>query len=217
MIQVLIEHQNLFLKGFLTTIELLALIMIIGIPLGVLFGIIGARYSVIVAGIINSLRFLTKVIPVLVLLFWLHFPAQALLGVVIDPFWTTVLALSFINTIATAYLIQEELKLLPKAYADSARGLGLNKRQIAQHIEIPILFRRVASHLLLNQAAMLEYTLLASLISVQELFRVAQTINATIYDPISVYSLLVFFFVIILVPLHLAALYFSKKYKIVYV
>ncbi len=66
--------------------------------------------------------------------------------------------------------------------------------------------------LLLNQAAMLEYTLFASLISVPELFRVSQTINSMIYQPVAIYSLLVLFFAMILIPLHLCTMWISKKY-----
>ena len=59
---------------------------------------------------------------------------------------------------------------------------------------------------------MLEYTLFASLISVPELFRTAQSINAMIYKPVEIYSLLIIFFLIILVPLHLVVRFVQKKY-----
>jgi|SRR3989344_3229896 len=216
MFEVLIQYRHLFLAGFLTTIKLWALIIIIGVPLGILFGVIGGRYSKAFNKIVSSLKFLTKVIPVLVLLFWLHFPFQALLGVVIDPFWTTIIALGFVNLVAVGFIIQSELKLLPVAYSEAGMTLGMSKKQIVRHIELPILMRRVLPSISLNQATMLEYTLFASLISVPELFRVAQSINAMVYDPVSVYSLLVLFFVIILAPLHLFIVWYKKRSVIEY-
>jgi His/Glu/Gln/Arg/opine family amino acid ABC transporter permease subunit len=209
MFEILIQYRHLFLAGFLTTIKLWALIILIGVPLGIFFGVVGGRYSKTVNRLVSSLKFVTKVIPVLVLLFWLHFPFQAILGVVIDPFWTTIIALGFVNLVAVAFIIQSELKLLPVAYSEAGTTLGMSKKQIVKHIELPILMKRVLPNISLNQATMLEYTLFASLISVPELFRVAQSINAMVYDPVSVYSLLVLFFVIILAPLHL----FIKKKK----
>jgi His/Glu/Gln/Arg/opine family amino acid ABC transporter permease subunit len=216
MFEILIQYRHLFLAGFLTTIKLWALIILIGVPLGIFFGVVGGRYSKTVNRLVSSLKFVTKVIPVLVLLFWLHFPFQAILGVVIDPFWTTIIALGFVNLVAVAFIIQSELKLLPVAYSEAGTTLGMSKKQIVKHIELPILMKRVLPNISLNQATMLEYTLFASLISVPELFRVAQSINAMVYDPVSVYSLLVLFFVIILAPLHLFITWYKKRRVIEY-
>jgi len=212
MFQVLAQYHELFLQGFLTTLKLLGGIMLIGIPFGILLGVIAGRYSRELGGIIKGARFLTKVIPVLVLLFWLHYPLQSLLGVVVNPFWTTILALGLINIIGTAAIVVMELELLPKAYREAGLTLGLSSNQIIRHIELPLLVRRTTPQLLLNQAAMLEYTLFASLISVPELFRTAQSINAMIYKPVEIYSLLIIFFLIILVPLHLVVRFVQKKY-----
>ena len=161
MLEVLIEFRHLFFQGFLTTVKLLVSIIVVGVPLGLLLGVFGGRYSKVVSWLVSSLKFLTKVIPVLVILFWLHYPLQAILGVVIDPFWTTVIALGFVNLIAVAFIIQSELKLLPIAYRETGITLGMTKGQIIKYIELPILMKRVLPSIALNQAVMLEYTLFA--------------------------------------------------------
>lgn len=216
MFDILIEYQYLFLQGFLTTIKLILLIIIIGVPTGVILGVLGGRYSKSIYVFVNGLKFLTKIVPVLVLLFWLHFPLQAILGVVIDPFWTTVLALSFVNMVAVASIVQSELKLLPIAYREAGITLGMTKAQIVDHIELPILMKRALPNIALIQATMLEYTLFASLISVPEIFRVSQTINSMIYNPVAIYSLLVLFFALILTPLHIFIEIYKKRNVIQY-
>lgn len=212
MLQVLIQYHNLLLQGFFVTLKLLGSIILIGIPIGTFLGVVGGRYDSSVAQLIKSLRFITKVIPVLVLLFWLHYPAQALFGIVVNPFWTTIVALGFINVVSTAHVITTELELLPKSYREAAVTLGMSKNQVIRYIELPLLIRRTLPQLLLNQASMLEYTLFASLISVPELFRTAQEINAMIYKPVEVYTLLVLFFLLVLAPLHLLVSWLQKKY-----
>ncbi len=212
MFQILVTYHGLFLEGFLTTLKLLGLIVLIGVPAGTLLGIIGGRYSEEVGTLIKGARFVTKVIPVLVLLFWLHYPLQGLLGVVINPFWTTVIALGVINMIAVSYLISAELKLLPMSYREAGVTLGMSSNQIVRHIELPLLLRRTLPQILLLQAAMLEYTLFASLISVPEIFRVSQTINSMTYQPVAIYTLLVLFFFIILAPLHILITWIQKRY-----
>jgi len=212
MFQVLLQYHHMLFQGFATTLELLGSIIIIGIPLGTLLGIIGGRFNKTVESAIKGARFFTKVVPVLVFLFWLHYPLQGLLGIVVNPFITTIVALGLINMIATAHIVLVEIELLPKSYSEAGVTLGMTKNQVIQYIELPLLLRRTTPQLLLNQASMLEYTLFASLISVPELFRVAQTINSMIYQPVAIYSLLVVFFVIILVPLHLCTTWLQKKY-----
>jgi ABC-type amino acid transport system permease subunit len=61
---------------------------------------------------------------------------------------------------------------------------------------------------------MLQLTLFASLISVEEIFRVAQRINATIYQPVEIYTALAIFFLIICLPLNGLAIYLKKKYTL---
>lgn len=212
MFQVLLQYHHILLQGFATTLELLGSIIIIGIPLGTLLGVIGGRFNDTVGSTIKGARFFTKVVPVLVFLFWLHYPLQGLLGIVVNPFITTIVALGLINMIATAHIVLVEIELLPKSYSEAGVTLGMTKNQVIRHIELPLLLRRTTPQLLLNQASMLEYTIFASLISVPELFRVAQTINSMIYQPIAIYSLLVVFFVLILAPLHLCTSWLQKKY-----
>ncbi len=212
MYQVIAQYHNLLQQGFLVTLELLGSVMLIGVPLGIILGVVGGKYSPEFGVVIKAVRFFTKVVPVLVLLFWLHFPLQGLLKIVVNPFWTTILALSFVNTFAVAALITNELSLLPKSFRDSGITLGMSQRQIIWYIELPLLTRRALPQILLVQAAMLEYTLFASLIGTPELFRTAQTINAMIYQPVEIYTLLVGFFFAILAPLHLLISWIQKKY-----
>jgi His/Glu/Gln/Arg/opine family amino acid ABC transporter permease subunit len=212
MVNILANYHDAFLGGLAVTLELLVLIAFVGIPLGVVVGVIGARMSRPIGSFVSGIYFITGAIPVLVLLFWMHYPLQSIFRVVIDPFWTTVIALGFVNFVLTAELVRRELNLLPKAYREAARTLGLAPVKIARFVELPILARRAIPQLLANQGKMLEYTLFASFISVPELFRVAQNVNAVVYRPVEVYSLLVLFFLIILIPLHLVVRHLEKKY-----
>lgn len=213
---ILVQYRDLFLAGFLTTLSILGWVMLIGIPIGTILGVVGGRHSRDVGAFIKGFRFTMTVIPVLVLLFWVHYPMQSLLGIVVDPFWTTVGVLSLLNIIGTASVVCLELELLPKTFKEAGLTLGLTNVQTITHIELPLLVRRAVPQVLLAQGALLEYTMFASLISVPEIFRTAQSVNSMVYKPVEIYSLLVLFFLMILIPLHLLVRWMQARYSSTY-
>jgi ABC-type amino acid transport system permease subunit len=97
-------------------------------------------------------------------------------------------------------------------YVSAARVCGLSPREIALDIQLPIVLRQLLPGLLTLQVAMLQATLFASLISVDEIFRVAQRINAQVYRPVPVYTALGLFFLIICLPLNGLALWLRRRY-----
>jgi len=147
-----------------------------------------------------------------VFLFWLHYPLQAILGVVIDPFYTAAAALSTINVFAVADLVRAVLADFPSQYVVAAKVCGLSDRQTLLRIQLPIIFRQILPGLLMIQVNMLQATLFASLISVDELFRVAQRINATIYKPVEIYTALAVFFLAICLPLNGLAIWLRSRF-----
>jgi ABC-type amino acid transport system permease subunit len=58
----------------------------------------------------------------------------------------------------------------------------------------------------------LQSTLFGSLISVEEVFRVAQRINATAYQPVQIYTALALFFLLLCLPLYLLAYWLHMKF-----
>jgi ABC-type amino acid transport system permease subunit len=65
---------------------------------------------------------------------------------------------------------------------------------------------------MIQQVIMLHTTLFASLISVEEIFRVSQRINSTIYRPVEIYTALAFFFLLVCLPINLGAYYLKRRY-----
>jgi ABC-type amino acid transport system permease subunit len=156
--------------------------------------------------------FVLSGLPVLVLLFWLHYPLQSMLGVVVDPFYTASAALSLVNAVLVADVVKSTLRDFPNQYVIAAQVCGLSARDTITLIQIPIMLRQMLPGLLTIQVTMLQSTLFASLISVDEIFRVAQRINAMVYRPIEIYTGLGLLFLAICLPLNGIALYLRRRY-----
>jgi ABC-type amino acid transport system permease subunit len=211
-LDILINYHIAFLQGLRVTLELCAVIWTSGIVLGVLLGVTSAHFPQSWGHFTHAMSFAFSAIPTLVVLFWLHYPAQAVFNVVIDPFYTASLTLSLVNIFAVGEVVRQAVSDFPKQYIIAGRVCGLGQRDLITKIQLPILFRQLLPSLMVLQVGMLHATLFASLISVEEIFRVSQRINSTIYRPVEIYTALAFFFLLVCLPINLTAAYLKKRY-----
>lgn len=160
----------------------------------------------------RTFAFILSGVPILVFLFWLHYPVQAMFNVVIDPFYTAAVTLTILNVFGTCDLVRAGLDNFPQQYITAARVTGLTAKQTFWQVQFPLLWREILPGLLLLQVTMLHTTLFASLISVEEIFRVAQRINAQIYKPVEIYTALGVFFLMVCLPINGFALWLKNRY-----
>ncbi len=209
---ILIKYYPAFFKGLSVTLQLCAIIWASGLVLGAALGLAGSRFKLAVGLPSQAFSFLLSGIPLLVFLFWLHYPAQAMFNVVIDPFYTAAFTLAVINIFGVADIVRAALNDFPRQYLIAAKVTGLTRRQTIFKIQLPLILRQILPSLMLLQVAMLHTTLFASLISVEEIFRVAQRINAQIYRPVEIYTALGIFFLAVCLPINGFAFWMKKKY-----
>ncbi len=211
-LNILITYHMAFLQGLRVTMELCLVIWTTGIIFGITLGVVGANAPHSWGRFTRAMSFAFSAIPTLVVLFWLHYPAQAVFNVVIDPFYTASLTLSLVNIFGVGEMVRQAVRDFPRQYIIAGRVCGLSSRDLVTHIQLPILFRQLIPGLMVQQVGMLHATLFASLISVEEIFRVSQRINSTIYRPVEIYTALAFFFLAVCLPINLAAAYLKRRY-----
>lgn len=210
--EILSQYANAFRDGLTETFKLAAIVWATGIFFGVSIGVLGARYPRILGWPSAAMAFILSGIPIMVFLFWLHYPLQALLNIVIDPFYTAALTLSVVNTFTVSEVVRRALRDFPNQYLMAAQVCGMDRKASFTLIQAPMLFREILPPLLMTQVGMLQATLFASLISVNEVFRTAQQINASIYRPVEIYSALGILFLAVCLPLNGAAIWLRHKY-----
>jgi len=211
-LDILIRFREAFFAGLLVTLKLAGVVWLFGIVGGSLLGWAAAHYPRGIGLPCRGITFLLSSVPVLVFLFWLHYPLQAAWNVAIDPFYTSALTFASLNIFGVAELLRAHIVDFPEQYRAAAKVCGLSRRQIACTIELPIIFRQIVPGLLMLQVSMLHLTLFASLISVDELFRTAQRINASIYRPVEIYTALAVFFIGISLPINGIAVWLRSTF-----
>lgn len=210
--EIISNYKEGFLNGLLVTLKLCVIIWGSGILIGGILGVTGAKFKLAIGLPSKVISFILSGIPVLVFLFWLHYPLQSMLHIVVDPFYTASLTISIINIFAVADIFRNAINDLPKQYIEAAIVCGIQPTKRLLKIELPIIFRFVLPSLLLSQVNMLQMTLFASLISVEEIFRVCQQVNSQIYQPVEIYTALGIFFLIICLPLNGFAVWLKIKF-----
>jgi len=208
---ILITYHQGFLQGLGVTLQLCLIIWSVGIFGGTAMGIAAANDKGL-GRFVQYGAFTLAAVPTLVFLFWLHYPAQAVFEVVIDPFYTAAFTLSIVNLFMMAEMVRQAVRDFPEQYLTAGRVCGLDRKTLVLKIQLPLLFRQLLPGYLTAQVGMLHATLFASLISVEEIFRVAQRINATIYKPVEIYTALGVFFLLVCLPINGFAAYLKYKY-----
>lgn len=179
---------------------------------GCLVGIASWRWPRLVGTLGRGAAFVATSIPVIVILFWAHYPLQMLLDAVVDPFFTTAGTLSLLNVVLCGDIIRQALEDFPTQYIQAGRACGMSSKAIVAEIQLPIVFRHVIPPILSTQVTMLQWTLFASFISVDEVFRVAQQVNAQLYRPVEVYSALAVVMLLVCAPLHVLSNVLRRRY-----
>lgn len=208
---ILVNYHLAFLKGLVVTLELCGIVWGCGLVGGGLLGLAGAQCRWV--GLPSrAISFVLGGVPLLVFLFWLHYPAQAVFEMVIDPFYTAAFTFALVNIFGVADIVRGALQDFPRQYLIAAKVTGLTRRQTVLRIQLPLILRQALPALLFLQVAMLQTTLFASLISVEEIFRVAQRINAQIYRPVEIYTALGFFFLAVCLPVNGIAFWLKRRF-----
>lgn len=211
--EIIAKYREGFLDGLKVTLYLSLIIWSAGLFIGSALGVCSQRYKLFIGYPARIISFFFSGIPVLVFLFWLHYPLQQMIHRNFDPFITTALAISLINIFAVADIVRNAINELPDQYGEAAKVCGISPGKRLWKIEVPIILRYVLPSFLLTQVNMLQLTLFGSLISVNEIFRVSQRINAQIYQPIEIYTALGIFFLIVCLPVNGLAYYLKSKFS----
>lgn len=210
--EIIYKYKEGFLHGLQITFLLCLIVWASGLIIGTILGVLAQRFKISIGLPTKIFSFILSGVPVLVFLFWLHYPFQQMIGRNFDPFITTAFTISLINIFAIAEIVRNAINDLPTQYIDAAKVCGISPRNRIWKIEFPIIFRYVLPSFLILQVNMLQLTLFGSLISVNEIFRVSQQINSLIYQPVEIYTALGIFFLIVCLPINGTALYLKYKY-----
>jgi len=214
MFNAILENLPYLLRGFLTNVQLAVFALGGGLFLGALVGLgrISERPWVYhpVTVYVNFLRN----IPLILVIFWFYFVMPILVGRTLDPFVSA--AVSFIVFEATYFgeIFRAGFQSISKDLVGAAYSTGLNYRQTAAYILVPIAFRRMLPSLITQSIITFQDTSLAYVIGLQEMVRRTTIVDSMEVRSIQLYSFVaLLFFIICFVGSRISRHYEEKSRK----
>jgi len=193
--QIVLSSLPILLKGALLTLELTALILVLGVALALpvaLFknaGALPARWFA--HGYIGFFRGTPSLVQVFLLYYgagqFEFIKSSVLWPVLRDPFWCIVIALGLNSSSYAAKTLSAALSAVPRGLKDAALALGMSKSVRLWKIELPLAIR-IALPAYGNEVIMTcKATSLASTVTLIELTGSARLLSSQTYAPYEVF------------------------------
>ena len=186
--ELILRHWDLFLGGIWTTLHLTAIALALGFVLAVPSALSlsrPSRFTPLVRGYVYVFRGT----PLLVQTYLIYY-GLAQFDAVRDSFawpvlreawWCAVIAFSLNSGAYSAEILRGAIATTPKGELEGAKALGLSERQVTFLVLLPSALRRALPQYGNEVVFMLHGTVVASVITIQDILGVGRTVNAKYY------------------------------------
>lgn len=199
-----------FLYGAYKTLSLAGTAWIFGLPMGIQFSFASLRFGKY-SFYLSSLSVFLTVVPFLAILFWFHYPLQNILNVVWTPYSTSVFLLSLFVAVISGEIIAEEMRKIKVELMNSADVLGIRSSLFIRRVIFPTAIQNALPRLLNLAVVSIHMTMFASLIGVEELFRVTLRINSEYLQPVKIFTVMAGVYASICLPLYFLARLLDRR------
>jgi polar amino acid transport system permease protein len=183
------EYGPSLLRGLLVNLALTALGFLAGgVVLGTLLALAGLSHRRWVRWPAFVFVEFWRSTPLLVQAIWVHFALPAFTGFSTSAFGSALLALVFNVSAYCGEIIRAGIKGVPKGQFEAAKALALPRRVTWQKVVLPQALRLVVPPLVSSVISIFKATAILSVLSIDDLTRVAQRVSAYTYQPIEVYT-----------------------------
>lgn len=170
------------LGGFWLTLQMSVLVIIFGIILGFVLAVIRLYDIRVVNWLIIFYIDFFRAVPGLVIIILACFALPSA-GIVMSPFWATVLSLSLVLSAVAEEIFWQTIQSVPKGQWEAASATGLGFNQTIFKIILPQIVRMAIPPLTNRSIGVTKGTSLGSVIAVPELLNITSNIQSTTANP----------------------------------
>ena len=191
------ESIPLLAEGLVVTLQVSALSAVLGLALGVAFGLGSLSRSRPLRWLVMAYVDFIRGTPLLIQIFLVFF-ALPMIGIRFDEFWAGVFALSLNAAAFVAEVVRGGVGSIEKGQAEAAKAIGMRHSQILVYILLPQAYRQMVPPLTNELISLVKNSSLLSVISVYELTRAGQAIISVHFVPFEIYTLLALYYYVLI-------------------
>jgi His/Glu/Gln/Arg/opine family amino acid ABC transporter permease subunit len=203
------------LMASFVTVALTALTFLFGSIIAIILVLMRKSHNTPLVIIAQTYSVIFKAIPALVMVIWVYYALPLVTGVTLSPFVSGLLALTLNLAPFLAESFISGINSIAKEQYESATLIGMNKIQVYRYIVFPQVLKNISSDLVGWFITELKFTSLVSVIGLNELLHITNTIISNTFLPFEAYTTLAIFYLVIVVLFELIIKKFTKiKYKV---
>lgn len=204
------EYRSLFFMGFYYTLLVSIGSICLGFCLGVMGGLARISTNVIVRELATLYVEFFRGTPLLVQIYVfyfciaaaIHFDNALIIGIV---------TLAFFSGAYISEIVRAGIESIDRGQVEAAESIGLSHWQTMRHIVFPQALRRIIPPVTGQFVSLIKDSSLLSIISVRELTRASEVINATTYKTFEAYLPLAGLYLLLTYPLSYLTRRLEKK------
>lgn len=210
-IQILLDSLLPLLKaGVAFTIPLALVSFVLGLLLAVLTALVRLSSWKIPQMIAKFYVWVIRGTPLLVQLFIIFYGLPSV-GIILDPFIAAVIGFTLSVGAYSSEIVRAAILSIHKGQWEAAFSVGMTRGQALRRIILPQAARVSVPPLSNSFISLVKDTSLAASITYVEMFRKAQQIAATTYEPLLVYSAAAVFYLLFCSVLSVLQNYLEKR------
>lgn len=198
------------LQALYVTIQISFLAMFIGLILGLLLGsirVIGPKpIQTLIQWLVNYIRGVPPLIQIFIVFFVLPN-----VGIVLNEFWTGVVALSVIAAGYEVEIVRAAIESISRGQREAALAIGMTEGMSLRYILIPQAIKRMIPPLTSELAHVVKSSALLSVIAVREITKVGNAIIADTFYVVEVLIIVAVLYLFIVLIITQISSYLENK------
>ncbi|MDX1606405.1 MAG: ABC transporter permease [Candidatus Competibacterales bacterium] len=188
---IVLDNLDLYLDGLLTTAELVAAALAIGLALAVPLALAAIYGNPVTRGAVFCYTYFFRGTPLLVQMFMLYYGAgqfeaiqnSVLWPVLREAYWCALIAFTLNTAAYTTEILRGAIRATPRGEIEAAQACGMSTTLMLRRIVLPSAFRRALPAYGNEVIFMLHGSAIASVITIVDLTGAARIINSRYYSP----------------------------------
>ena len=195
------EYRELFFRGFVYTVIISVASIILGLAIGVTSGIASISKNPFINQLSLMYVELFRGTPLLVQIYIFYFCVATIVHLD-SPVVIGSVTLAFFSGAYISEMVRAGIESIDKGQIEAAKATGLSEWQTMRYILFPQAFRRIIPPVTGQFVSLIKDSSLLSVISVRELTKASEIINATTYRTFEAYLPLAVMYMLLTYPLY---------------